>query len=71
MPKRRASVQLIDGYLRHIFAIHLNDLYDSWRELYNVKEKERQARELGGKRQSIPTTFANHNEENLFQLPIR
>jgi hypothetical protein len=66
-----APAQLIDGYLRHVFAIHLDNLYHSWRELYKVKEEERKARAPKRQRKSVRTIFMTLNEQKLLQLPIR
>jgi hypothetical protein len=49
VPQRQAPVQLIDGHLRHVFAIHLGDLSDSWKALRKVKEEEGEQENLGGK----------------------
>lgn len=40
--------------LRHVFAIRLGNLCDSWKALRKVKEEERRASELGRKRKSVP-----------------
>jgi hypothetical protein len=69
--KLRAPLEMIDGYLRLVFDLHLDDLCNSWKGLRKVKEEERRARELGWKLKSVQTTFANHDEQALFQPPIR
>jgi hypothetical protein len=48
VPQLRAPLEMIDGYLRYVFDIHLGDLCDSWKALRKVIEEEMRARELGG-----------------------